>query len=537
LLLMTDQQRFDTIAAAGYPHMITPNLDRLVREGCLYRSAYTPNPICLPARYHVLTGQTVRCHGYSTNAGPPLPGAVPTLPQLLADAGYDTRAIGKMHFLPPRRHHGFNRMELMEERPRRRDWDEYAMYLQSVGFGHVQNLHGIRNLLYEVPQRSLVPDEHHGSTWVADRTIAYLEQIGGTQPFFCWSSWIAPHPPFNLPLSVADLYRDVPLPEPIRDVTVPNEFTRVMSDDNTCPPPDDREAFMRRRREAYYAQITYVDRQVGRILDALDAAGQLDNTLIIFTSDHGEMLGDHGSHQKAQPYDSCARIPLVVRYPDRLAPGSVNDAFCDLNDILPTALDVAGVAHPAPAALPGGSLFGDSKDRSTQYLSLGAQGRRFATLRDRRYKYTYYYGITDHELFDMANDPDETTNLLVTRGDDPEIQAVRDGLHALVVDHELRWGIEGETVDEHGELCRSETPDHGPPGHAVQSRASQFPLFPEVLADPAERAALTPFAEEAAAAVADEPLSALQRFDLSSWREHGADAAFCRAHARRVRES
>ena len=101
LLLMTDQQRFDTIAAAGYPHMITPNLDRLAHEGCLFRSAYTPNPICVPARHHTLTGCTGRRHGFFGNGNQPIDPAIPTLPRLLADAGYETRAIGKMHFQPP----------------------------------------------------------------------------------------------------------------------------------------------------------------------------------------------------------------------------------------------------------------------------------------------------------------------------------------------------------------------------------------------------------------------------------------------------
>ena len=519
---MTDQQRFDTIAAAGYPHMITPNLDRLVREGCLFRNAYTPNPICIPARHHLLTGCTVRRHGFAGNIANPMDPAVPTLPQLLSDAGYETRAIGKMHFVPPRRHHGFDRMELSEETPRTREADEYAMYLKSVGLGHIQNIHGIRNLLYEAPQRSLVPEEHHGTKWVGDRTIAFLESNGGRQPLFCWTSWIAPHPPFDLPDSVADLYRDVPLPEPIRDETEPNEFTRVMTDDHTFPPETQRAAYMRRRQEAYYAQITFVDRQVGRILDTLERTGLLDNTLIIFTSDHGEMLGDHGSHQKAQPYDSASRIPLIMRFPPRIAPGAVREDFADLNDILPTALDVADVAYPEPDELPGGSVFRDTKDRSIQYMSLGGRGRRWATVRDRRYKYTYYYGLPYGELFDMAADPSETTNLLATSPDSPEVVAARDRLHRLVIEHEARWGIEGEAIDENGELRRYGPPDHGPPDHILTIRSQQFPRFPDMIVDPKERAALNTFADEALEAIRDEPLSTLHQFDLSAWREHGA---------------
>jgi len=520
LLLMTDQQRFDTIAAAGNPHMRTPNLDRLVREGCLFRNAYTPNPVCMPARYHLLTGTTPRYHGVCENRASPIPPSVHTLPRLLSDAGYDTIAIGKMHFKPVRRHHGFNRMLLMEESPRLREWDEYAMYLKSVGYGQVQNLHGIRNLLYEAPQRSLVPDQHHGSTWVADRTIEYLDQTRGRTPFFCWSSWIAPHPPFNVPECVADLYRDESLPEPLCSATELNEISKVMSSANAFPPKGQEAAFMRRRREQYYAQITYVDRQIGRILDALERHELLDNTLIIFTSDHGEMLGDHGCIQKGVPYEGATHIPLIMRYPPRISSGTERSEFFDLNDILPTVLDCAGLSHPAPDELPGGSVFRDDKDRSTQYISLGNRSRRFATLRDHRYKYTYYYSVDHHELFDLENDPGETTNLLLVSADAPEVKAARDRLHAQLTVLEGRWGPVGECLDDSGALRRYPPLMYDTPEAYYASRAGDFPDFPAKIADPEEAAAITPFEIEARAAVQHEPLSNPDRFVLDAWYEH-----------------
>lgn len=526
LLLMTDQQRFDTIAAAGHPHMITPNLDRLVREGCLFRNAYSPNPICVPARHHLLTGTTARYHGVVDNAAAPPPPGVHTLPGLLSDAGYDTIAIGKMHFKPVRRHHGFNRMELMEEHPRFREWDEYALYLQSVGFGHLQNLHGIRNLLYEAPQRALVPDEHHGSTWVADRTIRYLERTGHRTPFFCWSSWIAPHPPFDVPASVADLYRDRPLPAPLASVTELNEFSRQMTTANTLPPRGREAAFLRRRQEAYYAQITYVDRQIGRILDTLERLDLLDQTLILFTSDHGEMLGDHGCIQKSQPYDSASRIPLVARHPARFAAGSECNDFADLNDILPTVLDLAGLEHPEPDCLAGGSLLRDDRDRSQQYLSLGHGARRFATLRDRRYKYTYYYSLEQQELFDLEHDPGETTNLLISRPEGPDVAAARDRLHARLVELEGRWGPVGECLDPEGRLRRYPSIRHLSRQEYYAHKAREFPGFPAQIADPQEAAVLTPFAEEALAAIRDEPVTRLHEFDLGAWKDQGATEAF-----------
>ena len=220
LLLMTDQQRFDTIHAAGYDFMKTPNLDRLVEDGCLYRYAYSPNPICLAARHNLLTGLTARHHRFPDNVHDISTRAdLPTLPRILSDNGYETRSIGKMHFIPARRHNGFDKMELMEELPNYREQDEYAMYLKEVGLGHIQNIHGVRNLLYMLPQRSIVPEEHHGTFWVGQRTAKFIRSNNGRHPFFLWSSWIAPHPPFDIIDRFADMYRDVDLPEPYQSNT------------------------------------------------------------------------------------------------------------------------------------------------------------------------------------------------------------------------------------------------------------------------------------------------------------------------------
>ena len=354
LLLMTDQQRFDTIRSAGFSHMSTPNLDLLAAEGCLYPYAFSPNPICLAARQNLLTGLPARYHGFPDNVfGAVTRADLPTLPRILSDGGYETRAIGKMHFLPPRRHSGFDKLELMEELPYFREQDEYAMYLKEVGLGHIQNIHGVRNLLYMLPQRSLISEEHHGTKWVADRAIDFIQTNNGRHPFFLFCSWIAPHPPFDVPDRLADLYKDADLPKP----AVSRTPTSALSEENRMLGDLPNPAYVRRMREVYYAAVTYVDEQIGRLLDALEAVDQLDNTLIIFVSDHGEMLGDHGLYQKWLPYDAAARIPFIVRYPKKVDPGSIRNEFVDLNDILPTVLDVAELDYPGDAQLPGESLF------------------------------------------------------------------------------------------------------------------------------------------------------------------------------------
>lgn len=409
LLLYTDQQRFDTIQAAGFPHMITPNLNRLVKEGCFFSHAYTPNPVCIPARHNLITGLTAKMHGYSDNNSETMDSAIPTLPRILSDNGYITRAIGKMHFRPPRRHHGFGKMELMEELPCFREEDEYAVYLKSAGLGHIRHIHGVRHLLYMLPQRSLIPEEHHGSTWVGDRSVEFLK-ANYNRPFFLWSSWIAPHPPFDVPDSFAGIYDDADIPEPVAGEACVPEFFKTRNrnaGDIPC-----REVLMRMRR-LYYASVTLVDKNIGKILDCMKQLEILNNTLVIFATDHGEMLGDLGLYQKGLPFESACRIPFIMRYPEKIKPGSVRDGFADLNDILPTVLDAAGIEYSADHDLPGESLFaGNSvKDRKVQYVENGCGGRRWIFLRDGRYKYVYFY-CGKENLYDLQDDPEEHNNLL-----------------------------------------------------------------------------------------------------------------------------
>lgn len=511
LLLTTDQQRHDTLGAAGFSYMRTPNLDRLAGEGSLYTHACTPVPICLAARHNLLTGLSPRFHGFPDNMHRAVTRAdLPTLPRILADAGYETRAIGKMHFIPPRRHNGFDRMELMEELPWYREQDDYALYLKSVGLGHVQHIHGVRHLLYMLPQRSLIPEEHHGTKWVADRGIDFLQTNRGRQPFFLWLSWIAPHPPFDIPDRWADAYAGASLPDPC----VAKSPTSALAEENRMlgdlPTPE----YVRRMREVYCAAISHVDEQIGRVLAALDETGLADNTLVIFTSDHGELLGDYGLYQKWLPYDAAIRVPLIVRFPGRVEPGSLSDSFVDLNDILPTVLDATAVDYPGDLSLSGESLFASQpvKDRSAQFTEYSFENRRWISIRTNRYKYNYYYGGAREELFDLTSDPHETVNLLA-EGVAPDVAELRDDLRRRLVEHEARWGLAGYVQD--GELLR------GPPYEPHPQRNEAFPRFPGQIMDEKEREGMNDLLAEVLMAVAHEPVVKLRELDIGAWQAKG----------------
>ena len=512
LLLFTDQQRYDTINALGFPYMRTPNLDRIVKEGYSFSRAYSPNPVCMPARHNLLTGLPARYHGYSNNCSRSMDHTIPTLPRILADHGYITRAIGKMHFHPSRCHHGFHKMELMEEICQFREDDEYAMYLKSVGLGHIQNIHGVRNLLFMAPQRSLIPEEHHGSTWVGRRAADFIRTTAGQRPFFLWASWIAPHPPFDVCDEYADMYKNRTLSDPILSKTplVPNNRHQ---DRYADLPRGQEHEYLRRMREVYFAAVTQVDRNIGCVLQALEETGQIDNTLILFTSDHGEMLGDHGCFQKMLPYDSCARIPFIMRCPKGMTPRVAADDFVDLNDVLPTFLDAAGISCQGQIELPGASLLRERPTREYQYMEHAEDRYRWISMRDRRYKFNYYYGGGFEELYDMIEDPGETTNLLCTVPSDPEVVKAREKLRKALLAHEERWGLQDQIAQ--GEFLRLEAPPED------RRRNMQFPRFPRNLPKD-EREAMNDFGSEVIAAVAKEKLIRLNDLDLDAWQKNDA---------------
>ena len=506
LLLLTDQQRFDTIAAAGYSHMKTPNLDRLAGEGCLYENAYTPNPICCPARHNLITGLSARYHGLADNEyGVSCDQELDRLPSLLARDGYDCRMIGKTHYVPVREHNGFSNLELMDEVPEYRNDDEFAKYLKNNGYGHIQNLHGVRNLLYMSPQQSLLPDEHHGTKWVADRSIDYLENHDYHHPFFLFSGFIAPHPPFNVPQGLKDCYKGVDIPKPYQSKT----DVCALAKENMawCDLPTDEHK--KRMRECYYTQITFIDEQVGRILDKLEELGQIDNTVIIFTSDHGEMLGDYNCYQKFLPYNSASKIPMIIRYPKKLKPNTRETGYVDLNDIMPTVLDAVSINYTGKHKLIGESLFASEKekDRNYQFVEYSRDSRRWVSILSPTYKYNYFFGGGNEELFDLVNDPNETENILATNKK-AEYETIRCDLRQRLIDYDFKHGLLGDI--ENGDFIKLDEYIPNP------NRNSAFPIFPMTL-KPQEKENMNNFFDEIIEATKNEEIVHLKDYDIKAW--------------------
>jgi len=520
LLLMTDQQRWDTIAAvSANPVIRTPNLDRLCRSGVGFRHAYTPVPICGPARSRLLTGVGTRGMDHETFADKLQwrPNAR-SLQSTLAQAGYRTGGFGKMHFEPTRDSHGFQFFALHEEVQSRgrevRAENDYFTYLKEQGLGHVRYPCGVRGLLYNQPQISPIPEEHHETKWVADRALEFIDEFH-RQPFFCFVSWVQPHWPVHVPLEWANRYDSELMPLPRwtdeEQPHLPWE-ARLMrrasdiADEGSSP----NTARMRRVIALYYASISYIDAQVGRLLDALERHGILDETLILFTSDHGEMLFDHLTIGKVLAYDPSIRVPLIAAGPGMQNAGELSDDFVTLLDVAPTVYAFTGVEPPAGNILAGESLLDDRREirRREAVFSENSNGPEggFVCIRTRKWKYAFYHFDGLRQLFDLEKDPHELHNLLLDP--QPGHQETARKLHARL----LAWTRE-QSVDsriQDGDFVVTK-PSPIPP-----DRNSQYEEFIDNLPDD-EKAALWSEARSVYEAIKDEPELDVAELDLEYW--------------------
>ncbi len=424
LLLFADQFRYDAMGCAGNTVVRTPCLDELARSGMRFTHALTPTPVCVAARMSLITGQRAAHTHWMSNSK--LPGPVPVLPtlmQTLEEAGYRTHAAGKMHFHGL--HYGLNRLDSMEEICNHRCDDDYLMFLKERRI-RTRNPQGIRDLLYFQPQTSGLDEPVSQNAWVADRSVHFLREHARYRkgrPFFLWSSWTAPHPPFAPCEPYASMYEpgNMPLPvyvdRPIATLPSPAWKHRARLDGAHLDP--DR---IRRIKALYYGQVSHVDAAIGRVLSELEQLGLADNTVVVFSSDHGEMMGDHGLSQKFVPYEASVRVPLLMRWSGHTAAGQVSSDLVATTDLLPTFLSAAGIEYPGDAQqLAGTSLLsGRASRRNAFFVDYGQGSERWISVRTRRHKYALWAAGGAEELYDLDSDPQERHNLALA---DPALAA------------------------------------------------------------------------------------------------------------------
>jgi len=412
LHLFTDQQRVDSIRSLGHAFLQTPHLDWLVKTGTHFDSAYTPVAECIPARACMITGMYADKTGCISNADNMPPEDHPTLMSLLAEGGYRTHGVGKCHFTPdPWAMRGFQSRDTSEEIVEDASHDDFLNSVDKAGFGHVLEPHGVRGEMYYTPQPSQLPAEHHHSHWVGDRCIDFLKKQNQSRaPWYLYAGFIHPHPPFAPPNPWHKLHRapDMPLPYLPKNA---EEMTCFINRFQNRYKYRDRGLdlnLIRCMRAYYYACVSFIDHQVGRILGQLEAMGELDNTLILFSADHGELLGDFGCFGKRSFHDASQRIPLIARQPGRFRKGGRCAAPASLVDLLPTFLGAASL--PVPPECDGGDLAAVAKGK-TQRESVFFHYARgidaiLGTVTD-RWKFAWSAPDQREFLFDRSEQPEQ----------------------------------------------------------------------------------------------------------------------------------
>ena len=465
VLIFTDQQRFDTINALGNPVIRTPNLDRLCREGTAFTSAYSPSPVCVPARCSMHYGRYPMHTKCYDNAFPMPEDGRPTFMDALANEGYRTHGIGKCHFTPEKDAlRGFQSRETQEECAPQRS-DDYTKHLAEEGWGDVPEPHGVRGEMYYVPQVSQMPRRFHPTQWVGDRSVAFVEDQGAEQPWFLFSSFIHPHPPFAPPVPWHKLYRAplMPLPKLVHDPESLQVFINRHQNRYKFRDQGIDLNLVRNMKAHYYACISFIDYQVGRILTALEAAGQLDNTLILFTSDHGEHLGDYNCFGKRSMHDTCARVPLLARLPGQFAAGERCDRPASLVDVAPTILSAAG-CDPDAMATDGVDLRTVSSERcrrETVYSQYRRSDTAIYTLINRRWKYAYSVPDNREFLFDRVQDPLETRNRAGLAFLHEDLERLRRQMQSFLAEGGEEEALDGEAWRAYPRRTVSDDPDEG----------------------------------------------------------------------------
>ena len=461
LLITSDQQHWNTIGAFNN-EIATPNLDRLVNEGTTFTRAYCPNPTCTPTRASIITGQYASQHGAWT-LGTKLPESVLTIGDVLLENNYRTALIGKAHFQPLRGNEEFPSLEaypLSNDLEFWRNFDEqfygfqhaelarnhtteflvgqhYALWMEEKGLTNWKDyfMAPLGNLDPEAKRKWPIPEEFHYDNWIAERTNAMMEEYKNKdENFFLWASFLDPHPPYFAPEPWDTMYDPEKLTVP-RMVEGEHEKNpphfKMTQEEN----PDfssykdsgfalhgchshlhDREE-LKKDMANYYGMISLMDKYIGEILDKLQDLGLAEDTIVVFTTDHGHFYGHHGLIAKGPfHYEDMIKVPFIVRYPGKVPAGKNSGAMQSLVDLAPTFLNMAQI--PVPGCMTGvvqTEVWYGNKDNARDHIICENHhdpvSVHLKTYVDERYKLTLYYNRSYGELYDLKEDPMEINNL------------------------------------------------------------------------------------------------------------------------------
>lgn len=466
--------RADAMGVAGNEHIDTPNLDDLARGGYHFTRAYSATPTCVPARVAMFTGKSPSLHGrYGYREGISFPEAYPvTLQSTLREAGYQTFGVGKMHVFPDRARCGFDEVLLHDgflhtsrrlSRGPSAMIDDYVDFLQretgDPRADYQETGIGCNAMTARPWERA---ERLHPTRWVADESLHFLERRDPTRPFFLYMSFHRPHAPFDPPGWLWDKYRARSGPRRAHGDWVSRFDEHRRDFGSEAEFGAQKDSTHQQVRAGYYGSIEFIDLQLNRLKETLSDQDLLEDTVIMFVSDHGDMMGDHDMYRKSVAYEGSARVPLVMHVPPRWrerwgAPGEVA-SIAELRDLMPTVLGLAGA--DVPDGVDGLDLAAASRgEQGREFLHgehlIGSLGRHsMQWIRSERWKYVWFSGDGHEQLFDLEEDPREERDLAGEPEHASELSRHRELLVAELEGREEGFVLDGALVP--GRPVRSE---------------------------------------------------------------------------------
>ncbi|MBL8178988.1 MAG: sulfatase-like hydrolase/transferase [Bryobacterales bacterium] len=452
LWIMVDQLRFDCLGANGNRLIRTPNLDRLAARSANFQNGFVQSPVCVPSRASYFTGRYPHSHKNRVNYTP-LDARERLGQQYFRDAGYQTGVVGKLHYYPPTAAHarslGWDRVQIDDGVAATDPYSDYVAWRKrndpkaGVGYQATAGLAG------KNPFRAAISYEYTPTAWTGEQTRRMLREFGaGDRPFFLYSSFFKPHSPHTVPAPYDAMYDEIEIPLP-RAVG--------LADIEKLPLPVQKQILrgkpqygMDRGRlqwiyRSYYGGVSMIDREVGLVLDELERSGQGQNTIIVFTTDHGDQLLEHGLEGKNVFFEASVRVPFLLSYPGKIEAG-LRRELVEMVDVLPTLLGLCGIN--VPAAVQGRSVFGGagrefvfSENVIPEVINSGSLDMPYEPgkgvggivhpdakmIRTERWKYNHYAGHGG-ELYDLRNDPGEERNLYRDAAYRGTVQEMKDRL-------------------------------------------------------------------------------------------------------------
>ena len=458
-LIVADQFRADCIGYDGNQFITTPNLNQLASDGCFFRRGYSPCPVCVPARACMITGHKPSKTGFFNNDFKVNWEFRESAVERLRNSGYQTMNIGKNHFKPRRLGLGYEVNLLYETEPSEDGvLSDYHEWLASNAPNYIQDTAFMMNRNSWIVKPWTAAQELHPTEWTSRTARSQVLKRDRNRPLFMKLSFHRPHPPIDPPVVYWDKYKDKELPGPSI-----GDWAPVFEEDTDCLFPFEgkiNERMLKDAKRGYYAQIEHIDSQIGCFIDFLKAEKLYDESLIIFTADHGEMLGDHNMFRKGPPYEGSARVPFIVKFPKSMNLKGKFDIPVSLLDIAPTFLEIAQI--DVPADYDGISLVDLLNNPAKRRAVIGECYRKNALVTtggmysvDERFKYVWDSWKGEEHLFDLKEDPNELRDL----SSEAQYHERKDSLKAYVIE-EYRSRPEDGMIDGNGNLVSGKVLPH-----------------------------------------------------------------------------